>query len=104
MGRKGCGCWPAVHTTVGRPRMEVDFFYKGTVLLTFPSVSAEAMGGRRVDRPCSGSRVDKGQQGGIIKNEAEALPKCSSLSENSQANLSGQLILPSSENTAQSGS
>lgn len=26
--------------------MEVDFFYKGTVLITFPSVSAEAMGGR----------------------------------------------------------
>lgn len=46
MDRKGCGCWPAVHTTVGRLRMEVDFFYKGTVLLTFPSASAEAMGGR----------------------------------------------------------
>lgn len=45
MDRKGCGCWPAVHTTVGRLRMEVDFFYKGTVLLTFPSVSAEATGG-----------------------------------------------------------
>lgn len=72
MDRKGCGCWPAVHTTVGRLRMEVDFFYKGTVLLTFPSVSAEATGGGGVDRPCEGSRVDKGQQGGITKKEAEA--------------------------------
>lgn len=49
--------------------MEVDFFYKGKVQLTFPSVSAEATGG---GRPYTGSRVDKGQQWGITKKEAEA--------------------------------
>lgn len=101
MDVKRYGCCLEEHTTVGRLRMEVESFYKWKVLLTFPSVGAEAMGDwqamcghRQLTR---GSRKASPQGGGRSTN-----PNTHSCVKT--ANLSGQFVLPSNENTAQSGS
>lgn len=46
MDVKRCGCRLTEHTTVGRLRMEVDF-YKGKVLLAFPWVGTVATGDKK---------------------------------------------------------
>lgn len=93
MDMKRCDCWPAEHTTVGRQS-------GGRVRLQRESSA---------NFPQCGQCVGRGNWQGSAgrhysRRRQKHKPKCSFSSENSQASLSGQFILPSNEDTVQSGS
>lgn len=93
-------CCLEEHTNVGRLRMEVESFYKVKVLLTFPSVGAEAMGDCQA--MCGQWQLTRGSRKAPLQGGRSTNPNTHSCVKT--ANLSGQFVLPSNENTTQSGS